>query len=110
MKYNVKMAEEAKRQLDEAMAWYADRELDVAVEWYLGFAEAIRSLAENPERHGYARENEDFPYELYSMLYESGRRKTHRAVYRIVGRDVEVLTIRHHAQRDLTPEDLESTQ
>ena len=106
MKYAVRMTEEAERLLEETMGWYADRDHDVAVKWYHGFAEAIQSLAQNPQRHGLARENEEFPYNLYAMHYGSGKRMTHRAVFHIGEDFVEVLTIRHHAQQDLSPDDV----
>jgi plasmid stabilization system protein ParE len=106
MNYAVKLTSEAKQELDAAMGWYADRDTEVAVEWYLGFMNAIRSLSENPQRHGLAFENDNFPFDIHALLYGSGKRLTHRAVFRIADQTVEVLTIRHTAQRELKPEDL----
>jgi hypothetical protein len=71
-----------------------------------GFEDAIASLERSPDRCPIARENERFPYELRELLYGSGRRKTHRALIRIVGNRVEVMAIRHLAQREFRPDDL----
>jgi len=94
-------------ELESAAEWYRQRSfsVEIANRWLHGFQVAILSLAANPERCAIARESEHFAYELRE-LYGSGRRKTHRALFRVVGDRVEVLTIRHVAQRDLTPDDL----
>ena len=96
----------AEKQLDEITTWYAEQDSAVAAEWYSGFRRRINSLADNPRQHSLAREDEYFPFELRALLYGSGRRKTHRAIFRIVGKTVEVLAIRHLVQDDLKPEDL----
>jgi hypothetical protein len=40
------------------------------------------------------------------MLYGSGRKKTHRALFRVQDERVEVMLIRHAAQRDVDPADI----
>ncbi len=111
MKYSVRISAEADRQLFESAKWYATQDREVGETWYNGFKTAIASLAENPQRCGLAHENEAFPFQIFALHYGSGRRKTHRAVFRVDGQTVEVvevLAIRHHAQRDLHPEDIPS--
>lgn len=66
----------------------------------------MESLRDFPEACSLAHENDDFPYELRRLLYGSGRRITHRALFRIVDNTVEILAIRHVAQRDVTTEDV----
>ena len=106
MKYDVVLTNKAKRQLDDACAWYAARDAEVADAWYDGFVEALISLESNPQRHGLARENDAFPVELRQISYGSGRKKTHRAVFVVRPGKVVVHLIRHLAQRDITPDDL----
>ena len=106
MTYTVRITPEAETQLDEAVAWYFEQDPAVAIPWYRGFRDAIRALSDNPHSHGLSRENDLFVDELRDLLYGSGRKKTHRAISRITGDCVEVIAIRHHAQRDLTPDDL----
>jgi plasmid stabilization system protein ParE len=108
MKYEVVLSGRAERELNEATAWYVRRSQsdEIGRRWHEGFVELIEGLCVAPERHSLAHESSEFPFELREVHYGSGRRKTHRAVFTITGRRVEVLTIRHFSQRDLTPDDL----
>ena len=63
-------------------------------------------LKSDPHRFGLIHESHRFPFELRELLYGSGRRKNHRTVFRIIGDRVEVVAIRHLAQRDLDPTDI----
>ena len=91
-----------------AAKWYAEtsQSLEVASAWYDGFLEELESLEDNPLGGSLAPESHLFDFELREVYYGSGRRVTHRALYRIVGNTVEVLSIRHHAQRPLRSGDL----
>jgi hypothetical protein len=108
MTYHLAVTDEAAQLLLAAAQWYADasQSLDIATTWYDGFIDALEKLEENPLREPLAAENDQFPFELRELHYGSGRRLTHRAVYRIVGNRVEVLSIRHLAQRPLGPGDM----
>lgn len=108
MKYDVVVPRHVRDELEAASEWYRLRSLseDVANRWLHGFQEAIASLARDPDRCSIARESLQFAFEIRELLYGSGRRKTHRALFRIVANRVEVMAIRHVAQRDLTPDDL----
>ncbi|MBW3539204.1 MAG: type II toxin-antitoxin system RelE/ParE family toxin [Planctomycetes bacterium] len=91
----------------EAALWWAEhRDRDQAARWLDGFEREIESLADEPEKCGVAREDDDFPFTLRQLLYGLRRQKTHRAVFEIRGDEVIVHGIRHLAQRDLTPDDL----
>ena len=107
MRYVVDVTPKATRQLDAARNWYWRQDRQIADAWYLGFRAAILSLEADPERHGQCRESHRLPGAFRELLYGSGRRKTHRAVFRIVGNRVEVVAIRHLAQRDLRSEDIQ---
>jgi plasmid stabilization system protein ParE len=101
------MTAKAHRDLNNSARWWAEnRNRDQAARWLVGFKAAIASLADDPERHALANEDEDFPFTLRQILYGLGRRKTHRAVFEVSGDEVIVHGIRHLAQRDLTPDDL----
>lgn len=43
--------------------------------------------------------------DLRELHYGSGKQKTHRALFRVFGDRIEVLAIRHHAQRNVSPND-----
>jgi plasmid stabilization system protein ParE len=108
MKYEVVVPVHVRAELESASEWYRLRSLsdDVANRWLRGFQDAIASLERNPDRCSVAQESEHFAFELRELLYGSGRRKTHRALFRISGGEVEVVAIRHTAQRQLRPDDL----
>ncbi len=92
----------------EIAKWYADtsQSIDVATAWYDGFICALEMLVQNPLCGTRAPESDLFSFELRELRYGSGRRLTHRALYRIKGEAIEVLSIRHHAQRPLVAGDL----
>jgi plasmid stabilization system protein ParE len=108
MKYRLKITDEAADHLLEVAKWYAEtsQSLEVASAWYDGFIDHLESLEDDPYCCPIAAENELFDFELRELLYGSGKRITHRALYRIVGDSIEVLSIRHHAQRPLRADDL----
>jgi plasmid stabilization system protein ParE len=103
----VNISEEAREQLRTIARWYVRKSgsMETGLEWHTGFIAAINSLAENPGGCGLAHESDKFPFELRALLYGSGKRKTHRALFRIDGDQVRVLAIRHLSQKDVTPDD-----
>ena len=70
-------------------------------------AKAVATLSENPERNSQSRERDRFAYEIRDLMFGVKGRPTHRAVFTIRGEEVVVLAVRHLAQRDLAPEDIE---
>ncbi len=103
MTFDVLVTERAERELNEAADWIAGDAPETSENWFNGFVAAIVSLGEHPERCGLARENDRFPFDLRQLLY--GRRRNHRALFIIRGNLVVVLSIRHAAQADVTPDD-----
>ena len=108
MNYRLHITDEAAELLQSNARWYAEtsQSLDIAAAWYDGFISLLESLEQNPRLGSVAPENDKFEFELRELCYGSGKRLTHRALYRIVGDTVEVLSIRHHAQRPISPGDL----
>jgi plasmid stabilization system protein ParE len=107
MSHQVFLTDRAQRDLVQACTWWAEnRSAEQAERWYDGIANAILSLASNPERCPLAPENEAFPYELRQLNYGLGRRPTHRAVFGIRPDRVLILRVRHLAQKPLSPEEV----
>ena len=99
MIYRVRIMPEAYDALLANATWWADnRSSDQALQWYESFLKALRSLDTMPNRHPLARENTKAGFELRELHFGLGGRTTHRALFRITGQTVEVLTIRHVAQ------------
>ena len=108
MKYGLEITNEAAEQLNYFAEWYAQKSqsLEIATAWYDGFVDELETLKDNPWRGTLAPEADAFGFELREIYYGHGKRLTHRALYRVVGDTVQVLSIRHAAQRPLRPGDL----
>ncbi|MFV0445712.1 MAG: type II toxin-antitoxin system RelE/ParE family toxin [Planctomycetaceae bacterium] len=108
MTYRVVVSPRAEQRLLESASWYLDqsRSIEVALRWYDGFHRALAAFSENPSRFALASESSKLPLEVRELFYGSGRRKTHRALFRVVDDQVLVLTVRHFAERDATIEEL----
>jgi plasmid stabilization system protein ParE len=108
MSFLVVITEQAEREIKSAYDWWAEnRSKPQADRWYIDISKTIAELSENPDRHGKSRESDSFSYEIRDLLVGIGRRPTHRAVFTIRGNEVVVLTVRHTAQRDISPKDIE---
>lgn len=107
MSRRVVITEQTEREIQLAFNWWAEhRSRRQAETWYAGLTKAIAGLSENPERHGRSRESNRFAYEIRDLLFGIGRRPTHRAVFTIRGEEVVVLTVRHVARQELSPDDI----
>ena len=107
MSLRVVVTEQAEREMQSAFDWWTEHRSKLQADrWYVGLSKAIVELAENPERHGRSRESDRFSFEIRDLLFAIGRRPTHRAVFTIRGDEVVVLTVRHVAQQDLSPDDI----
>ena len=106
MKYEVILTNEADENVRAAVGWYADRSQEAADRWYFGLLDAFKSLEQNPERCPKSNESSRFPIELKQLLYGSGRRTTHRIIFTIRPKLVVIYAVRHVAQSDLNPDEL----
>jgi plasmid stabilization system protein ParE len=106
MDYRIKLTLRAVDDAEQAHAWMAEHHSPMrAAKWYVGLFAAIESLRAFPHRCSLAPEADAFDEPVRQLLY--GRR---RGVYRILfvvrGETVNVLGIRHGAQRLLKSEEL----
>ncbi len=107
MKSPVVLTDRAHADLEAAYSWWAEhRSREQAANWYNKFAEAIESLADQPERYSLSHESSRFPFQIRDLRFGIGKRATHRAVFTIRKDMVLVLAIRHLAQREITPGDV----
>jgi plasmid stabilization system protein ParE len=109
MTRSVVITVQAEREMQSAFNWWTEhRSKRQADRWFSGLAKAIAELSENAEIYGESRESHQFAYQIRDLLFGLGRRPTHRAVFTIRDEEVVVLTIRHIAQRDISPDDIAS--
>jgi len=104
MTFQVIVTSPAERQLTQFAEWWSEhRSPRQAAAWLRGFEAAIAGLADDPERLPRAREDSDCSSTVREMHYGSTRRKTHRAIFEIIGNTVFVQSVRHLSQDDLGP-------
>jgi plasmid stabilization system protein ParE len=107
MPYRVIISARAEMEIEQAHSWWAvHRSKRQADRWYKQFKKAILNLSDNPHLCAVSKESASFPFEIRDLPFGVGSRPTHRAVFRIDGEEVRVLTIRHGAQSDLRKRDL----
>jgi plasmid stabilization system protein ParE len=107
MTHRVTFTSKAKREFNEAAIWWAEhRSVEQAAQWLDGLESAILQLAEDPERHPLAREDEHFSFSLRQLLFGIGPKPTHRLLYRVRDDEVIIYGVRHVARRDVRPEDI----
>jgi plasmid stabilization system protein ParE len=104
MAYHVRIAARAERDAEEAIRYLQQRSRTGAARWHAGLTEALRSLEDQPERCGLAPEAEELGIELRQLLFGK-RRGVYRVLFTIDADTVNVLHIRHAAQRPLQPGD-----
>ena len=98
MKYRVVVTAAAKQDLRNAYLWAAERAPHTAALWLQRFEAELQKLADFPERYQLAHENALVEPEIRQLIF--GRRQSaYRALYTIVGDEVQVLHIRR-AVRD----------
>jgi len=106
--YRVTILPRAKLQLLEQAVWWSEnRSAEQAFRWLEGFEAALASLSHHPERCGVARENDAFQVVVRELHYGLRNKATHRAVFEIRNDEVIVFAVRHLAQRDLSPDNLQ---
>ena len=98
MSYQVIFRPEARDEAIEAASYIAEHaSVDTALQWYEGLEKAIESLSTMPLRCPLARENDAFPgVELRQIIF-----KSHRLIFTVRQRTVQILHIRHAARDNL---------
>src|SRR5690348_2211700 len=109
MTYQVAVQPSAEAEMEAAYEWAAERAPITAARWYNGLVDAIRSLADNPERCPLAPENDYFPEEIRNLIYGK-RRNAYRIIFTIRGDTVHVLQVRRGARRVLKREPDKETE
>lgn len=106
MSFWLNVTNQSRDDITRNAGWWADNHsLDEALKWYDSVYDQLNELPPFPESHGLATENDSFPYELREKPV-GGKKRTYRAIFTIVGTEVQVLTVRRAAQRAITPDDV----
>ena len=106
MTLRIRVTQPAENDIRGIAQWYSDHAKGLGRKWKRGIRKSIASLDKNPERCGLARETDDLDFDLRELLYGAGRKKTHRILFRVIEKTVEVLAVRHVAQQDFSSDDI----
>ena len=103
MAYRVKISTRAKWDLAGIYRFIRAERSELALKWYRGLRDAMQSLKENPSWCQLTPEDTHFRHLLYGR-----NTNVYRVIFRIkeVPKLVEILHIRHGAQRPFTSADL----
>jgi plasmid stabilization system protein ParE len=105
MTYRVIIAAAAKQNLRDAYLWAADRAPHTAALWLQRFEAELQTIANFPERFQLAPENAFVEPEIRQLIF--GRRfSAYRALFTIVGDEVQVLHIRRATRDWASPDEL----
>jgi plasmid stabilization system protein ParE len=105
MTYKVRLQPLAENDLEDAYLWAAKSAPETAGLWLARFQAALLTLAEQPERSGFAPEHKKLKRELRQLLF--GRKpNVFRAVFLIDGNVVRIIRIRRGSRRQLTRKEL----
>jgi plasmid stabilization system protein ParE len=105
MTYRVVITAAAKQNLRNAYLWTAERAPETAARWLARFELELQSLSQFPERCSLAPENGMVEPEIRQYIF--GRRQgAYRALFTILGGEVQVLHIRRAARDWATSDDL----
>ncbi len=93
--------------VESALWWAEHRSPSEASGWLSGLESAIRSLADDPDRFPVAAESDEFDFPLRQLNYGLSRHPTHRVLFAVQTDRVLVYAVRHLAQAELSPDDIE---
>lgn len=103
-KYRVIIQPEAEEGIKQAYFWASNYSPRQTRNWLEGLHKAILSLEQMPMRCSLAFENNFFESEIRQLVYGKGR-NTYRILFTVTEKTVQILFVRHSAQKPLLPED-----
>jgi len=106
MKFHVTVLPEADENVNRIYLWIAKRSPEGAVRWYQRFLDVVKSLSQNPQKHGFAPENAFVEPEIRQVTFKTKLGLPYRVLFRIVQTDVQILHIRGPGQDLLSRNDL----
>lgn len=104
MIYQTEYTHQAENDILRNASWWAENHsLDQALEFDEIVRKQIATLAEMPERFGFAPEHEKSTIGLRQMMVGLGSRPSYRAIYTATDTVIHILAVRRASQSDFTP-------
>jgi len=105
-KFQIVIQPEAQQAIEEAYFWFGEYSPRKARSWLEGLYKAILSLEQMPSRCSLAFENDFFEEEIRQLIYGKGR-NAYRILFTIIDGTVQIIFVRHAAQKPLFAQDEE---
>jgi len=105
MTFEIEFSQSSQRDLEEIVAYISADSPENAKRWRVRLEKNLLSLRTQPEACGLAIENEYASGEVRQLLF--GR---YRVLFTIRDQTVYLLTIRHGARKQMTPDELEELE
>ncbi|WP_016951947.1 type II toxin-antitoxin system RelE/ParE family toxin [Anabaena sp. PCC 7108] len=102
-KYQIVIQPEAQKAIEEAYFWFSNISPYKARVWIEGLYKSILSLEKIPYRCSLSFENEFFEQELRQLIYGKGK-TAYRIIFTIVDDNVQIIFVRHAAQKPMIDE------
>ena len=100
MAYRVKLTPRAQKDVEELYRWVILRAPHQEAVWYNRLIDAIRSLADHPQRCSISLEGLELVEQVRQLLYG---RQPYRILFWIKGKEVQVLHVRRGARKPWNP-------
>ncbi len=107
MNRSVRLTSRAQSQVQHAFDWYAGSSSAVAQHWYEALIDCLKRLPTIAHTCPLAAESPKFPVPIREVTFGSGRKKTHRILFVVRPDAIIVYAVRHLAQDDVSPDNLE---
>ena len=102
--FEIAFSPTAREELESTLAWLEEQAPEKVAEWYEAMKAHISSLRQLPEAHPLAAENGLWGDEELRQLLFQGYPSKYRIIYTVRSGTVQILNIRHGAERFLHEE------
>ena len=107
MSFIVSVQPRAEQDVDNIYRWLRKRSPLGAVRWYVALQQALRDLADRPERFAQAAEGRRIGRDVRQSFFKTCRGRRYRLLFTIIGTEIRVLRVRGPGQRPMRPRDLD---
>lgn len=109
MNFRLRTLRRARSDVDAILHWIArERQSpEGAANWLDAYEQAVASLAESPESHGFAPENDYVDIAVRQFLFRTRHGRMYRGLYTVVDEEVRILRVRGPGQPLLQADEIE---
>ncbi|GJM01450.1 MAG: hypothetical protein DHS20C07_31290 [Methyloligella sp.] len=92
--YKIDIAPEVAKEIENIYLYIAEDSPQNAIQWYFAIYDKIQTLKNFPFRCPIAFESRYYNFEIRNLIY-----KKYRVLYRVQNKTVQILHVRHGAQK-----------